>query len=75
MKMKLFNRAFPVFLSEDGGDWESFSVDEYAFHCCLGNHDRMRMFCTAKKVMFDGFAGVAPGVAGPRRNGYGNAYN
>lgn len=28
MKRKLFNGAFPVFLSQDGGDWESFPVGE-----------------------------------------------
>ncbi|KAF2995005.1 hypothetical protein E8E14_001815 [Neopestalotiopsis sp. 37M] len=28
MKRKLFNGAFPVFLSEDGGDWKSFPVGE-----------------------------------------------
>ncbi|KAK2592292.1 hypothetical protein QQS21_010012 [Conoideocrella luteorostrata] len=26
MKKKLYNGAFPVFLSQDGGDWESFPV-------------------------------------------------
>lgn len=75
MKMKLFNGAFPVFLSEDGGDWENFPVGEYLCHCLRGDSGCMLIFYTAKKVMFDGFAGVAPGVAGPRRNGYGNAYN
>lgn len=28
MKRKLFNGAFPVFLAEDGGAWESFPVGE-----------------------------------------------
>ncbi|ETS85989.1 hypothetical protein PFICI_04014 [Pestalotiopsis fici W106-1] len=55
MKTKLFNGAFPVFLSQNGDDWEAFPV--------------------AKKVIYDGFAGMPTGGAGPRKNGFANGYN